>query len=55
MLFLDERVEDCSDSHHSRAARVIPATPANESLPSEEDEDTILEFLDLNCVGVIIE
>ena len=40
MLFLDERVEDCSDSHHSRAAGVIPATPANESLQSEKDRDS---------------
>ena len=30
MLFLDERVEDCSDSHHSRSAGAIPAAPANE-------------------------
>ncbi|XP_067030627.1 uncharacterized protein [Acropora muricata] len=34
MLFLGERVEDCFDSHHSRAAGAIPATPANKSLPS---------------------
>ena len=40
MLFLDERVEDCSDSHHSRAAGAIPATPANESLPSGKDRDS---------------
>ena len=40
-VFLDEQVEDCSDSHHSRAAGVIPATPANESLPSEKDRNSI--------------
>ena len=40
MLFLDERVKDCSDSHHSRAAGAIPATPANERLPSGKDRDS---------------
>ena len=40
MLFLDERVEDCSDSHHSSAVGAILATPANERLPSEKDRDS---------------
>ena len=40
MFLVDERVEDCSDSHHSRPAGAIPATPANESLPSEKDRDS---------------
>ena len=30
ILFLDERMEDCSDSHHSRAAGAIPATPTTQ-------------------------
>ena len=49
MLFLDERVEDCSDSQYSRAAGVISATPANESLPSEKDSTGTHKSQDVKC------